>query len=164
MPQKYPQSTFCLSINVFQLIQIARRLYLTGLTGNDESSSQALLFKTKLNKRLLLGYTKHSSNADVISIKRKLRSYVASLAALGLTDNQLTSITTDHTHFPVLFLLPRLLYRTSKFVILAILTLPGLTLFTPIFLITSRISRRKRLAAPDNAFSLRPSCSCGAHH
>jgi hypothetical protein len=36
---------------------------------------------------------------------------------------------------------------------LAILTLPGLTLFTPIFLITSRISRRKRLAAPDNTFS-----------
>ncbi|KAE9370553.1 hypothetical protein N431DRAFT_426908 [Stipitochalara longipes BDJ] len=133
--------------DTLMLIQTARRLYLTDLAGNDESSNQALLFKTELNKKLLIGYTKHSSSAEIISLMENLRSYAVSLAAVGLTDHQLTSIATNHTHFPVLFLLPRLLYRAFKFGILAILTLPGLALFTPVFMVTSRISRQKRAEA-----------------
>ena len=113
---------------------------------------------------------------------------MTSLAALGLADHQLLSITTKHTHFPILFLLPKLMYRILKITFLAIITLPGrywrripiafwkfsgdalktmpqfsrsnlyraiadsavtagLILFAPIFIITSRISKRKKAEA-----------------
>lgn len=120
-----------------------RRLYLTPLGGNDNRSRRALLLKTELNRRLLEGYTTYSGNVEVVSLMGSLRSYSASLAAFGLSDHQLLSITTKHTHFPIIFLLPKLIYRALKLVILAILTLPGLVLFAPIFVVTSRVSKRK---------------------
>jgi glycerol-3-phosphate O-acyltransferase / dihydroxyacetone phosphate acyltransferase len=126
------------------MIKTARRLYLTDLNQYiNKHSSRALLLKTELNRRLLKGYTEYADNAEVSFLMGSLRSYSASLTALGLTDRQLLSTTTKHTHFPILFLLPKLIYRALKFIILAILTLPGLVLFTPIFMVTSRVSNLK---------------------
>lgn len=72
---------------------------------------------------------------------------MASLKALNLKDHQLLSTTSHHQHFPMLFRLPTLLYRLLKFGVLAILTLPGLLLFTPIFILTAHLSRRKTAEA-----------------
>jgi glycerol-3-phosphate O-acyltransferase / dihydroxyacetone phosphate acyltransferase len=82
-----------------------------------------------------------------MSLTKNLKSYRASLRNLQLTDHQLLATTSDHTHFPSVFLLPKLLYRLLKLVILSILTIPGLLLFSPVFLLTSYMSKRKTAEA-----------------
>jgi glycerol-3-phosphate O-acyltransferase/dihydroxyacetone phosphate acyltransferase len=129
--------------NASQLIHTARRLYLNSEYVDESQSNRSLLLKTELNRRLLKGYTQYSDNAEVISLMGSLRSYTASLAALGLTDRQLLSMTAKHAHFSILFLLPKLTYRALKLTVLTIFTLPGLLLFAPIFVVTSRVSKRK---------------------
>lgn len=81
------------------------------------------------------------------SLTKNLKAYRASLRALQLTDYQLLTSSSDHTHFPLFFLLPKLLYRLLKLVILSMLTLPGLLLFSPVFLLTSYMSKRKTAEA-----------------
>ncbi len=128
---------------MFQLILAARRLYLNSGGFNESQLKQSLLLKTELNRRLLRAYTKYADNSEVISLMGSLQSYTASLAALGLTDHQLVSITATHNHFPILFLLPKLTYRTLKLIVLAVFTFPGFVLFAPIFMVTSRVSKLK---------------------
>lgn len=75
---------------------------------------------------------------------KDLKSYTSSLKALNLKDQQLLSV---YRHHKALFRLPTLLYRLLKLGILAVLTLPGLLLFAPIFILTAQLSRRKTAEA-----------------
>lgn len=81
------------------------------------------------------------------SLRKDLQRYIDCLRILGLKDHQLLSIATRTTHLPTLFLLPTLLYRVGKIVILFFLTLPGLVLFAPVFILTSHMSRKKTAEA-----------------
>jgi hypothetical protein len=66
---------------------------------------------------------------------RALRSYTTYLAALGLIDHQLLSLTTRKIHFPIIFLLAELIYRATKLVTLGVCTLAGSVLLAPIFVV-----------------------------
>jgi glycerol-3-phosphate O-acyltransferase/dihydroxyacetone phosphate acyltransferase len=83
----------------------------------------------------------------MMSFTKELKSYTTSLAALGLKDHQLLMTESKHNHFPMFFLLTKLLYRLIKFSILAFLTLPGLVLFAPVFILTRRMSHKKTAEA-----------------
>jgi glycerol-3-phosphate O-acyltransferase/dihydroxyacetone phosphate acyltransferase len=101
----------------------------------------------EINRRLLKGYTTYSSTPEMNHLITRLKKYIESLRALGLKDQQLLSTASIHTHFSTLFLLPKLLYRFFKLAILTFLTLPGLLLFSPVFILTSYISKRKTAEA-----------------
>jgi len=83
----------------------------------------------------------------MITFAKQLKSYTASLQALGLKDHQLLSTTPRHHHFAAVFLLAKLMYRLLKLFLLAILSLPGLVLFAPVFIITRRISHKRTAEA-----------------
>jgi glycerol-3-phosphate O-acyltransferase/dihydroxyacetone phosphate acyltransferase len=87
----------------------------------------------------------------MISFTSKLKAYNGSLKALGLKDHQLLSTERGNNYFPVAFLLVRLCSRLSKLILLTTLTLPGLILFAPIFIFTSRMSRKKTAEALANS-------------
>jgi glycerol-3-phosphate O-acyltransferase/dihydroxyacetone phosphate acyltransferase len=78
------------------------------------------------------------------SLIKDLKSYTASLKALNLKDQQLLATSIQ---YKTLFRLPTLLYRLLKLAVLAVLTLPGLLLFAPIFVLTAYLSRRKTAEA-----------------
>lgn len=102
-----------------------------------------LAYSTELNRRLLKGYTTYSSHPSLKYLIRDIKSYTNALKALSLKDAQLLSTSPNHR----LFLLPTLLYRLLKLGILTVLTLPGLLLFAPIFILTSHFSRKKTAEA-----------------
>ncbi|KAH9211251.1 hypothetical protein DL95DRAFT_369817 [Leptodontidium sp. 2 PMI_412] len=129
------------------LIHAARRLYLTKTPFDEKTQRLSLAHSTELNRRLSKGYTTYSQMPEIMSLKKDLQRYVDCLGILGLKDHQLLSIAIRNTHLPPLFLLPTLLYRLGKLVILFFLTLPGLVLFAPIFILTSHMSRRKTAEA-----------------
>ncbi|KUJ06366.1 uncharacterized protein LY89DRAFT_743846 [Mollisia scopiformis] len=129
------------------LIHAARRLYLTNTTYSDEKKRISLAHSTELNRRLVKGYTTYSQTPEMKSLIKDLKSYMASLKALNLKDHQLLSTSSHHKHFPMLFRLPTLLYRLLKLGVLGVLTLPGLLLFAPIFILTPHLSRRKTAEA-----------------
>ena len=101
----------------------------------------------EINRRLLKGYTTYSSTPEMKSLITRLKKYMESLRALGLKDHQLPSTASIPTHFSTLFLLPKLLYRFLKPAILTFLTLHGLLLFSPVFILTSYRSKRKTAEA-----------------
>ncbi|KAH6677125.1 hypothetical protein B0J14DRAFT_336110 [Halenospora varia] len=135
------------NFETLQLIHAARRLYLPRLPHNDSKTKISLANTTELNRRLMKGFLTYSDTPEVISLIRDLKSYTTSLRALGIKDHQLISTAPRHNHFPLFFLLPKLLYRLGKLIVLAALTLPGLFLFAPVFILTRRISKRKTAAA-----------------
>jgi glycerol-3-phosphate O-acyltransferase/dihydroxyacetone phosphate acyltransferase len=128
-----------------QLTHATRRLYLTNIYNSDTKVS--LADNVELNRRLLKGYTTYSSTPEVEGFVTRLKKYMESLRALGLKDHQLLSTASIHTHFSTLFLLPKLLYRFFKLAILTLFTLPGLFLFSPVFILTLWISKRKTAEA-----------------
>ena len=93
------------------------------------------------------GYTLYSQTPEMVSLRIDLQSYIDCLRILGLKDHQLLSLSYRATHFPAIFLLPTLLYRFGKLTVLFLLTLPGLLLFAPIFVLTSHMSRKKTAEA-----------------
>ncbi|KAF8861603.1 hypothetical protein BDZ45DRAFT_249272 [Acephala macrosclerotiorum] len=129
------------------LVHAARRLYLTNTPHSAEKKRISLARSTELNRRLVKGYTTYSQTPEMKSLIKDIKSYMASLKALNLKDHQLLSTTSNHKHFPMLFRLPTLLYRLLKLGVLAVLTLPGLLLFAPIFILTAHLSRRKTAEA-----------------
>lgn len=130
-----------------QLIHAARRHYLTKKALNEKMPRLSLAHSTELNRRLSKGYTTYSQTPEMISLRDNLQRYIDCLQILGLKDHQLLSMSDRDTHVPALFLLPTLLYRLAKLVFMLILTLPGLVLFAPIFVLTSHMSRRKTAEA-----------------
>lgn len=133
--------------DTLQLIHAARRLYLTRTLYNDSTLKISLANATELNRRLSKGYTTYAKTPEMLSFTKQLKSYTASLQALGLKDHQLLSTTSKHNRFPMFFLLPKLLYRVSKLTVLASVTLPGLVLFAPVFILTRRMSHKKTAEA-----------------
>ena len=129
-----------------QLIHAARRLYLTRPPYQDSTLKLSLSQTTELNRRLSKGYTIYAHTPEMISFTAELKSYTLSLTALNLKDHQLLS-TSRNAHPKYTSILPKLLYRLTKLLILSLPTLPGLLLFTPIFIFTHRISHLKTAEA-----------------
>lgn len=126
-----------------QLIHAARRLYSYKKLAYGNDRKLPLSTALKVHRRLLKGYMAYSGTPEMISLAKNLKSYADSLKHLGLKDHQLLSTTLGNNHFSMFFLLPKLVYRLLKLTIISLLTLPGLLLFSPVFLLTSHISKIK---------------------
>lgn len=115
---------------------MTRRLYTT----NAKHISQPAM--TEIHRRLIKGYTQHSHDPEIIQLSKSIKQYSQQLTQLGLRDHQL-----GYARLSTFRLLTTLFSRTVKLLGLSVGTLPGLVLFSPVFVIARYYSHKKRRLA-----------------
>ena len=118
--------------DIIQLIQAARRLY------NPTGKKLPLPMIVELNRRLVKGYTHYKDDPRIVQLKKNVNAYNEQLWLLGVRDHQV-----EYAKFSIIKVVFTLIYRLGKLAVLSIGTLPGLTLFAPVFIATKIISIRK---------------------
>jgi glycerol-3-phosphate O-acyltransferase / dihydroxyacetone phosphate acyltransferase len=114
------------------LIQAVRRLY------NPNGKKIPLPMVVELNRRLVKGYTKYKDDPRIISLKRAVLDYNQQLIQLQIRDHQVA-----YAKLPILKVVGLLIYRFLKLVALSVAVLPGLILFSPVFITGKIISIKK---------------------
>lgn len=92
----------------------------------------------ELNRRLVKGYARYKDDPRIISLKKGVLSYNRQLLQLNLRDHQV-----EYARLPILKVIFTLFYRLGKLILLSAGVLPGLVLFSPIFIAGKLISIRK---------------------
>ncbi|KAI9838277.1 MAG: hypothetical protein M1819_005545 [Sarea resinae] len=118
--------------DTLMLIQAARRLY------NPMGKKLPLPMVVELNRRLVKGYTQHKDDPRIIRLKKSVLHYNQQLWHLGIRDHQV-----EYAKFSIPKVVFTLIYRLLKICVMAIVTLPGLMLFTPVFVAGKLISIKK---------------------
>ncbi|CAG7937050.1 unnamed protein product [Penicillium olsonii] len=114
------------------VIQAARRLY------NTKGKKLPLPMVVELNRRLVKGYAHFKDDPRIVDLRRAIVSYNKSLRILGIRDHQVV-----YAKFSIVQVVATLIYRLGKLALLAIGTLPGFLLFTPVFIATKHLSAKK---------------------
>ncbi|KAL4871644.1 hypothetical protein BDV12DRAFT_163481 [Aspergillus spectabilis] len=114
------------------VIQAARRLY------NIKGKKLPLPMVVELNRRLVKGYSHFKDDQRIVALKKSIADYNKQLRLLGIRDHQV-----DYAKFSFVKVIATLIYRLGKLVLLTVGTLPGLLLFTPVFITTKLISNKK---------------------
>lgn len=114
------------------VIQAARRLY------NTKGKKLPLPMVVELNRRLVKGYAHFKDDPRIVDLRRAIVSYNKSLRILGIRDHQVA-----YAKFSIVQVVATLIYRLGKLALLAIGTLPGFLLFTPVFIATKYLSAKK---------------------
>lgn len=118
--------------DTLMLIQAARRLY------NPTGKKLPLPVVVELNRRLALGYEKFKTDQRLIDLREAVKNYNTRLKYLNLRDHQV-----QYAKMSVPKVIFTLLYRVAKLAVLFLGVLPGLVLFSPVFIATRAISRKK---------------------
>ena len=92
----------------------------------------------ELNRRLVKGYTHYKDDPRIVNLKKSVNAYNKQLWLLGVRDHQV-----EYAKFSIPKVVFTLIYRLGKLALLAIGTLPGLILFTPVFVTSKIISIKK---------------------
>ncbi|KAJ5762316.1 uncharacterized protein N7511_005698 [Penicillium nucicola] len=114
------------------VIQAARRLY------NTKGKKLPLPMVVELNRRLVKGYAHFKDDPRIVDLRKSIVGYNKQLRILGIRDHQVA-----YAKFSILQVVATLLYRLGKLALLAIGTLPGFLLFTPVFIATKYLSAKK---------------------
>ncbi|KAL4808345.1 hypothetical protein BDV18DRAFT_151379 [Aspergillus unguis] len=114
------------------VIQAARRLY------NVKGKKLPLPMVVELNRRLVKGYSHFKDDQRIIDLKKSIADYNKQLRFLGIRDHQV-----EYAKFSFVKVIATLIYRLGKLALLTVGTLPGLLLFTPVFITTKMISIKK---------------------
>lgn len=124
----------CEDYDTLMALQAARRLY---TSSNRESIPLPLV--VEMNRRLVKGYQKYSKDPNVVEMKRLVSNYNKKLMRMGLHDHQVEALTeTDRLHTFVTFST-----RLFKVFLFLGLSMPGIFLFSPVFIVGRRIARKK---------------------
>ncbi|MBE3109911.1 MAG: 1-acyl-sn-glycerol-3-phosphate acyltransferase, partial [Acidobacteria bacterium] len=118
--------------DTLMLIQAARRLY------NPTGKKLPLPVVVELNRRLALGYEKYKDDRRLVDLREAVKSYNKRLKYLNLRDHQV-----QYARMSVPVVMATLLYRVAKLLMLLLGVLPGLVLFSPVFIATRAISKKK---------------------
>ena len=92
----------------------------------------------ELNRRLVKGYTTYKDDPRIVKLKRSVNAYNKQLWLIGVRDHQV-----EYARFSAPKVVFTLIYRLLKLAVLAIGTLPGLVLFSPVFAASKIISIKK---------------------
>ncbi|EJP67305.1 acyltransferase-like protein [Beauveria bassiana ARSEF 2860] len=122
--------------DTLMMIQAARRLY------NPTGKKLPLPLVVELNRRLSQGYERYKDDERILALSRSVKEYNARLRYLNLKDHQV-----QYAKLNFFVVLALLLYRSAKLILLFFCSLPGLILFSPIFVATKIISRQKAKTA-----------------
>ncbi|KAI5954112.1 hypothetical protein CANMA_004951 [Candida margitis] len=124
----------CNDYETLMVLQAARRLYTSGNRDNIP-----LPMVIEMNRRLIKGYDQYKDQPDVKELKESVLDYNKKLRALNLHDHQVESLDRSNRVASVW----RFITRFFKFSLFMGLSLPGIFLFSPVFIISRRISRKK---------------------
>lgn len=113
-------------------MQAARRLY------NIKGKKLPLPMVVELNRRLVKGYSHFKDDPRIVHLRKSIAAYNERLRVLGVRDHQV-----DYAKFSIFQVVATLIYRLVKIALLTLGTLPGLLLFTPVFIATKSISVKK---------------------
>ncbi|CCE64948.1 hypothetical protein TPHA_0J01260 [Tetrapisispora phaffii CBS 4417] len=121
------------------VIQAARRLYKPAL----HNKRLPLTVVCKINRNLLLGYSKFKDDERIVNLKKAVLNYNKKLHSFGIKDHQVEQLKIGwiNTARTLAIFVKRVLFLTFYF----ILSLPGSILFTPIFVTAHYYSKRKQV-------------------
>jgi glycerol-3-phosphate O-acyltransferase/dihydroxyacetone phosphate acyltransferase len=115
---------------------MARKLY----TSKEKRIPQPAA--TEIHRRFIKGYTQHIHDPEIQQLSKSVKQYSQRLDQLGFHDHQV-----HYARFSYVRTLGLLLYRLGKLLLLSVATLPGLTLFSPVFVAARYYSHKKRRQA-----------------
>lgn len=92
----------------------------------------------ELNRRLVKGYAHFKDDPRIVRLRNSIVNYNKQLRILGIRDHQV-----QYAKFSSLQVIATFIYRLGKLALLTIGTLPGLLLFTPVFIATKYLSMKK---------------------
>lgn len=118
--------------DTLMLIQAARRLY------KPTGKKLPLPYVVELNRRLAMGYERYKDDPRIVQLSRDVKEYNKQLRYLNIRDHQV-----QYVRMPIHTVVLTTIYRVLKLLVLLVGTLPGLVLFTPVFVLTKYISTRK---------------------
>lgn len=118
--------------DTLMLIQAARRLY------KPSGKRLPLPYVVELNRRLAMGYEKYKEDPRIVELSQAVKEYNRQLRYLNLRDHQV-----QYARMPIHTVVLTTMFRVLKLLVLLVGTLPGLVLFTPVFVLTKYISARK---------------------
>ncbi|KAJ9151399.1 Acyltransferase [Pleurostoma richardsiae] len=122
--------------DTLMLIQAARRLY------NPTGKKLPLPFVVELNRRLAMGYERYKDDERIVKLSGAVKDYNKQLRYLNIRDHQVQYAKMSWPKVVLTFI-----YRVLKLLVLFVGTLPGLLLFTPVFVATKYISYQKAKSA-----------------
>jgi glycerol-3-phosphate O-acyltransferase/dihydroxyacetone phosphate acyltransferase len=120
--------------DTLMLIQAARRLY--NPTGSGKKLPLPVV--VELNRRLALGYERYKSDTRIVELKEAVHDYNKQLRYLNLRDHQV-----QYAKMSLPRVVFALLYRITTLLVLSIAVLPGVILFSPVFIASKLISTKK---------------------
>lgn len=118
--------------DTLMLIQAARRLY------KPTGKKLPLPYVVELNRRLAMGYERYKEDPRIVELSEAVKEYNKQLRYLNIRDHQV-----QYARMPIHTVVFFTIYRVVKLLVLLVGTLPGLLLFTPVFVLTKYISIRK---------------------
>ncbi|QPG77275.1 hypothetical protein FOA43_004683 [Brettanomyces nanus] len=129
----------CPDYETLMVVQAARRLY-----SNSFSSQLSPPAIVEMNRRLLKGYQEFKDEPRIKELSKEILDYNQNLRSLHIPDHLVERQTQERIKVVVLF---ELLAVFIKVAVLAVLALPGIILFSPIFITAKKISEKKRKEA-----------------
>ncbi|KAI5960175.1 uncharacterized protein KGF55_004898 [Candida pseudojiufengensis] len=132
----------CNDYETLMVLQAARRLYTSGNRKNIP-----LPMVIEMNRRLIKGYEQYKDQPDVKELKNSVLEYNKQLMRLNLHDHQVESLNRS-TRIHNIWMFSK---RFFTFILFMSLSLPGIILFGPIFIIAKRISKIKAKEALANS-------------
>lgn len=132
----------CEDYETLMMVQAARRLY----AGNF-AQYLPLPMVVEMNRRLVLGYQTFKDRKEMQVLKEKILRYNTFLKLMNLPDHHVEDC--DETH--KLDLLPVFVWRLIRLFFFFVLALPGAILFSPVFILSKRVSSRKKASALANS-------------
>lgn len=122
--------------DTLMVIQAARRLY------NPTGKKLPLPVVVELNRRLAMGWEKFKADERIVKLTKNVKQYNSQLRYLNLKDHQV-----QYGKMNIFKVLVLFIYRSIKLAVLFLCTVPGLVLFSPVFVATRIISREKAKTA-----------------
>jgi glycerol-3-phosphate O-acyltransferase/dihydroxyacetone phosphate acyltransferase len=115
-----------------QVIQAARRLY--RIPGQHLTLGQVI----ELNKRFMEGYLHYQHEPKIIELRTRVLAYNRLLRDMGIADHQVERASNKSVKSGLL-----LIYRTGLLLWWGMLSLPGVILHAPVFILAKTISHKK---------------------
>lgn len=132
----------CEDYETLMVIQAARRLY----AGNF-AQYLPLPMVVEMNRRLMLGYKTFKDRPEMVKLKEKILHYNDFLKLMRLPDHHVEDCDERHK----IHLLPVFLARIVNLIFLFTLALPGAVLFSPVFILSKHVSKKKAATALANS-------------
>lgn len=123
----------CADYETLMVVQAMRRLYAGQL-----SSALPLPMVVEMNRRLVKGYQIYRDDPKIIALKKDIMRYNAHLRHYNIPDHLV-----EHARVNFAKNFSLLVFRSIRLLVSLILSLPGIIMFSPVFIVAKMISQKK---------------------